>query len=379
MQPPNPKRRPRGRPRALLVLFAVVFGFILSAVLIEVGGQIYASFHPSYWGLFFKPDPVLGWRLYPGLRWNSTGTFWYQRDFNVPIQINSQGFRDLERTSEKPPGVVRIALLGDSLVEAIQVRFEETAAQVLETKLNEHAQGQDGKRYEVLNFGISNFGIGQFLLTWENEAQRYDPDYVVMLVSALHMNRTVIPFHSRLRVRPIFRIQDGELERIPPRDYEKFVKRQERTIQTRLNGHRIGKMNRRSFIGSHLVALRGGRGAPMGKAKNPTIFKVKPKVYEVNLELLKEFERETRNAGSQLGIVDSFTYFNSITEEESVKLRDFCREQGIGHIPLSPLLLEAVETGNSPRFKYDAHYNDVGNALFAQVVYDWIVAREEAP
>ena len=128
MSSPQPKPPSRG----LLIALAVALGIILSAVVIEIGGHVYAYLNPSYWGLFFKPDRALGWTLVPGLSWTSTGTHWYSREFSVPIQINSEGFRDLERERAKPEDVVRIALLGDSMVEAIQVPFHETAGQVLE-------------------------------------------------------------------------------------------------------------------------------------------------------------------------------------------------------------------------------------------------------
>ena len=50
--------------QAQLILFANLLLFLLLLVLVEVGGQIYAQFHPAYSSLFLEPDPVLNCRAY---------------------------------------------------------------------------------------------------------------------------------------------------------------------------------------------------------------------------------------------------------------------------------------------------------------------------
>lgn len=364
--------------RALFALLALLIAFVSSAVVIEIGGHIYAHLRPSYWGLFFKPDRVLGWKLVPDLRWNSTGTHWYAREFSVPIQVNSEGFRDLDREFEKPADVIRVALLGDSLVEAIQVPFHQTAGQVLEARLNAPAQDQRAastQRYEVLNFGISNYGVGQYLLTWEKHVSRYQPDYVFIFVAALQMNRTVNPYHKRLQVRPIFLIPNDTLIRVPPKDYDALVKRQERIIKTPLDGKRIGRVEHRFFIGSLISQFRGGYGSPMGVAKNPRAFRVKEKAFDVNLRVIEELGASARTQGAELVVADAFLYFNSATEEESTKLRDFCVAKGFGYVPLSRYLQAAMDAGISPRWKYDAHFNKAGNEMLAESLYQWMAAQ----
>ena len=371
MSSPGPAPRTRG----VLILLTVVLGFFGSAVVIELGGHLYAYLNPSYWGLFFKPDRVLGWTLVPKLRWTSTGTHWYAREFSVPIQVNSQGLRDLERVPEKPERVVRVALLGDSLVEAIQVPFHQTAGQVLETRLNAWADGRE--RYEVLNFGISNHGIGQYLLMWEERARRYQPDYVFVLVAALHMNRAINPFHKRLRVRPTFRMENDQLVRVPPKDFDAFIERQQRVIRKRLEGKRIGRSPHRFFLGSLISSRLGGYGSPMGKAKRTNPFRVKPKAFAFNLRLIDQLGKSAKEQGALLGVVDVFEYFNAAFQTEAAQLKQFCIDQGIGYIGLSQYLLRAVERGISVRWKYDAHLNRAGNELFAEALYQWITAQRE--
>jgi hypothetical protein len=51
------------------------------------------------------------------------------------LVANSHGHRDVEVTLEKPPGVFRILVLGDSLTVGANVRQEEAYPKVLEKHL----------------------------------------------------------------------------------------------------------------------------------------------------------------------------------------------------------------------------------------------------
>src|SRR5262245_24737347 len=169
--------------RAMVVTainLAVLFGLFF---LLELSAQIIALLRPSYEVLYLQPDRALGWKQVPNLHWTWTGFHWYAADFSVDVTTNASGFRDIDRKPEKSEGVSRVALIGDSLIEAVQVPFEKTGGHLLEKKLN---VGEQCQRWEVLNFGISNYGIGQFLLVWENHVFRYQPDYVFVFVADHH-------------------------------------------------------------------------------------------------------------------------------------------------------------------------------------------------
>src|SRR4029077_5397964 len=116
----------RFRFQAFYILFNLVILFVVCIAAIECGGQIYAFLHPSHRVLSFVPDRVVGWKLLPNLRFIWTGHSWYARGFSVPGTTNSIGFRDIERTIAKPTGASRVVLLGDSMVEALQVPFDKT-------------------------------------------------------------------------------------------------------------------------------------------------------------------------------------------------------------------------------------------------------------
>ena len=182
----------RYRRRAFLIYGGLVAVFCFFILLIEVAGQGYAAFHPSSRVLRYIPEETLGWKLVPNLEFIFTDDHWYSREFSVPIKINSLGFRDLDRNHKKPSSVYRIAIMGDSFVEALQVPFSKTAGQLLEKKLNEKFldQSSGARQFEVLNFGVGAHGTDQAFLTYLKYAQKYQPDYVFLFFSDTDIWRT---------------------------------------------------------------------------------------------------------------------------------------------------------------------------------------------
>ncbi len=122
------------------------------------------------------PDPVLGCRHIPGklVTWRFEG---YSHDF-----FSSVGLRDVEHAVVKPEGTVRIALMGDSATEGLQVPLEKTYARLLEKYLNSQNSNPNIK-YEVLNFGCSSYSNGQEFAYYKTLAAQYRPDYVIVFYS----------------------------------------------------------------------------------------------------------------------------------------------------------------------------------------------------
>lgn len=92
-------------------------------------------------------------------------------------RFNSHGFRDVERTWEKPAGTFRIAVFGDSYTDALQVPMERSFTSLLETELNRRGAPV---RFEVLNLGQSGFGTTDEYVRWMNFGVRYQPDLVLV-------------------------------------------------------------------------------------------------------------------------------------------------------------------------------------------------------
>lgn len=121
-------------------------------------------------GLVRSSDiPGVHFGLKPGLEASFKG---------VPVRINSHGYRDLERTLEKPPGTWRIAVLGDSVTFGWGVRLEDVFTQRIEKRFN---QRPDRYTYEVLNFGVPAYNTAQEVADFEAHGLAYDPDVVLLI------------------------------------------------------------------------------------------------------------------------------------------------------------------------------------------------------
>ena len=71
----------------------------------------------------------------------------WQRDY---VTLNELGYREREFELEKPPGVYRIAVVGDSFAYGQGLPVEERFSNLLEAKLNSRGE----QSYEVLNFSV---------------------------------------------------------------------------------------------------------------------------------------------------------------------------------------------------------------------------------
>jgi hypothetical protein len=92
------------------------------------------------------------------------------------IKISSKGLRDYEYTLDKPNGIYRIIVLGDSVAFGWGVELEDTFAKQLERRLK-----RIGK-YEVINFSVPGYNAAQEIATLERKCLAYNPDLVIFSV-----------------------------------------------------------------------------------------------------------------------------------------------------------------------------------------------------
>lgn len=97
----------------------------------------------------------------------------------VGYQVNQLGLRGPETTLEKPAGVRRVALLGDSIAFGYWVSQEQGFAHQLEALLND--AGAASGRVEVLNFGVPGYNLEQEIEALRARALAFSPDLVVVL------------------------------------------------------------------------------------------------------------------------------------------------------------------------------------------------------
>ena len=152
-----------------------------------------------------EPDPEIGYRFTPGR------AYWFRGENDHPVsgRINALGWRDRDRTRAKPDGVFRVAVVGDSYVEAFQVELDSTFGAIAERGLN--ARGAN--RAEVMNFGRSGMTTTEELLVLVGDILPCRPDVVVLVFTPQNDIADVDPATADTRLRPFYRVgDDGSLQ-----------------------------------------------------------------------------------------------------------------------------------------------------------------------
>lgn len=147
----------------------VLGGLFLGLAMAEVALRIVDFSNP----FFHTYDPDFGTTLRPG----AEGV--QKKEGTANVRVNSDGLRDIEHEIEKPPQTYRIAILGDSYAEGLQVDLEKLFWKNLEDRLQGCFHLGDMKT-EVINFGVSGFGTARELLMLRKKVWKYQPDLVVL-------------------------------------------------------------------------------------------------------------------------------------------------------------------------------------------------------
>ena len=93
-------------------------------------------------------------------------------------RINNHGLIGKDCNKKKTNNTFRIALLGDSYVQGIQLFEKEHFATILENKLN----NKGNKKIEVLNFGVSGHNLSDMYCYYQNKVKEFKPDLVLFFI-----------------------------------------------------------------------------------------------------------------------------------------------------------------------------------------------------
>ncbi|NTV29771.1 MAG: hypothetical protein HGA80_06810 [Candidatus Omnitrophica bacterium] len=213
----------RDDARHKTVIFAVLAGVLsltLACALLELGvaflvyqrGDYLSELDPAFRtrlaaqdpaGYTEKPlyhcDPKVGQVQTPSNSGFWRGFSYPTAEFRHPIFINAEGFRS-RREYDAVDGA-RVAVLGDSFVQGLQVREEDTFLQVAERKLR-----AEGQAVSVLNYGECGTGTAQQYRIFEEYVLKRRLQAVVLAVYSndltddspayLHEQPGLVPHYS---------------------------------------------------------------------------------------------------------------------------------------------------------------------------------------
>ena len=382
------------RQAAVLLLGSVA----CSLAVLELGCRLVGIEQPR----LYRTDSDRGWTLKANVRthWNQEGS--------APVRTNSQGYRDREWALVKEPGILRIAVLGDSFTEALQVSLEQTWVNQLPAAmaavpgcrlLNGFPEGA-----ETLNFGIGGYGTGQSWLTWQKDAQQFQPQVVLHAVYFENDLRDNIQSERGSGAGPTFSLNQGTLSRSNVfRSSPDYRFRQSRVGQLSdwvLGWSRVAQLinqlkNLRNARAGEECSSSGCSFFPLG-SDGTKLFGKDPgdlsQGWDILTAILKTWKREAQAAGSQL-VVTSVTTppqlwpnraertqeakkheLNWMQPEET--LAALLSRDRIPYLPLAPKMQQQADQqgliahgfkGQKPGPGY-GHWNREGHKASAQVL-----------
>ena len=359
---------------------------------------------------FRIPHPILGWALQP----NTTYLFEIPEGI-VSVTYNSQGWRDLEHHVEKPDGVFRILVLGDSFMEANSVKLDDTFHRHVE----ELARAA-GNNVEVINMGVAGYGTLQEYLVFQDIGHLYNPDLVLVgffdgndvINNSLELASILTEEGQVTNARPFLELNEPTRWTLTPVDFEgaqrsyaknkasleaKRNKLTEKLVLLRLLTAGIARIPVPEFLKSQESQLEPVDKSRQELALMGVNYCVEPAEYtrawDATKRIFARFKEEVEAYGGKLVVFTvpaleevSLEYMKAVTADVAYPDK-LCLEEAPGHTRLSRMLteLDIEQISLLPDFRRvmredginlyqsDLHWNPAGHALAAERVVSELV------
>ena len=211
--------------------------------------------------------------------------------FGQEVAFNSLGMRDVEHEIAKAPGTIRVLVLGDSFMEALQVPLEASFPRLLEQRL----AAMTGQRIEVINAGVSGWGTDQQLQYLTEYGMALKPD-LVLIGMTLHndvSDNLGQQFHmlkdGQVVARPPFEIPSREFRLLKIKDY------------LASHSHLTQLLRRYKYLGEVKVAARqlDDHVSQLLRGDEPTSIE---KGWRLTAGLISEVQRQAARDGARTAV-----------------------------------------------------------------------------
>jgi len=382
-------------------LLLAVLSTALALLVIEASLRLVLPHRGVPETVYERYHPIFGWENRP----NAGNTMTFEGASTFRGRHNSRGLLDTrEIPYEKPPGVTRVLLLGDSFFWGYGVNNEEVISAVLQTLV--------APRVEILNGACSGYGTDQELLWLVQEGIRYRPDVVVLgLFPANDWEDISTPFRYG-RAKPFYRLEGRRLNlhNVPVPDPHAPVPAARRDavppgtrLVSLLREHShlypfvMGRLQSTPRLGDWM--RRRGLYDPAVDDSIGSDVEVLPEreIQPLFEALLHEISSFTRNAGADFLLVfipqkenspGGATRYQGVqqgadlrNDEASRYLRQVTALNRYPYLDLLPLVRSRHSRGAvlyTPGGD-DHHWTPLGHRMAAEAVAGWLAARITAP
>jgi hypothetical protein len=186
---PDPDRLPR-RDFILIPLTALLTVMLLAGGTELVTGQFFKEARQGNCGV---PDPFVSYRF-------AANCTYFNKAAEGPLvryDFNDCGYRTRESCGPKPPGTLRLAVIGASTAEGFKMHYDETFASLAATRLSSLC----GRRVEFQNLGIPG---AHLIDSYQrvDEALKLEPDTVLLVLTPYELVDFADPERLKERKNP---------------------------------------------------------------------------------------------------------------------------------------------------------------------------------
>jgi hypothetical protein len=279
------------------------------------------------------------------------------------IHTNRFGMRDRERqlTSSRP----RIALVGDSFIEGLQVADDEIVSRRLEALLADRA--------EVLNFGVSSAGTSVEFLNYRARVRQFHPDVVLLMFFVGNDAEDNVPALKQQRdpamaaISPYLTLDEhGQLRDAP----QPGIARRTSWLVTTASRLRVGQWAYRGVIGLRRTMSRAPDTADPPHPEQ--------QAWRITEQVLVRFHHEVRDSGSQFALAIVPDYDTPVSNIRRKQLLQLAARDGFPVVDLTPVFASVIASRGTDRFFHacDGHWTAAGHATAAEALRDF-VEREQ--
>jgi hypothetical protein len=384
---PEPVISGRRRLAALLLTLGIIT--TLGLLTIELGLRVLVPLTDRYVYLY---DPIVGPRTAP----NQSGEYLRLSHVHGAFRFNNRGWNNFQDYEiPKPRGTRRICVVGDSQVESLQVRPEETFFAVAQ-----RAMSRPDRPVQWYTFGNSGWGTNMEYEVIRHHALDYRPDLLILLFVQNDPFETSPYLREQPDYRPLYYLDEARLTLIPPIYYERAFY-QPRFI-TRLALYRFFVGQKQLYarfvnlVSRGKFAIPGGLPIMVDDAPRhlaiPGAERLSPderqaKTWQLIEELIRAARDESRMRGAKFAIAfrgwgqeidapltgkpfevppreeDPYALGSRASEMGREQLAPIAQRLGVPYLDLTDALRdEVVKTKQSHMFPDDIHYNAIAHA-----------------
>ncbi|MDM8531233.1 SGNH/GDSL hydrolase family protein [Anaerolineales bacterium HSG25] len=316
-------------------------------------------------------DPDLGWAPRPN-----------SQSKNELYRYNSMGIRSmpLEYSITPQPDVLRIALFGDSYTHGDDVTFENSWGYYLENNLK-----KNGIQAEVINFGVSGYGMDQAFLRWRKLGQKYSPDIVILGFDAENVNRNV----NLIRViykpktglplsKPRFIFADEALQviNVPAILPENIVNTMQNIETWELARHEYffnSQDNDSIWLKSRLIAFLFS----LNSDTDSQLYSLDKEPAQLTIKIIQQFKQEVEAEGHQFFVahLPRHSHTATLLSQETLAYTALLSEiaKTVTVIYPEDRLIEEAKA-SSLKALYKGHYSPKGNEVIADVIAEFFIS-----